>query len=89
MSQIVQVVSMLEVIIKLGDSVFQSREVSGAVWSGVLLLDRSARGVSLVTGTSRCLPVMEFVGVEMGVSDGSDHSLRWSPLVASRSVDCF
>ena len=21
--------------------------------------------------------------------DGSDHSLRWSPEVASRSVDCF
>lgn len=24
-----------------------------------------------------------------GVSDGSDQSLRWSPDVAKRSVDCF
>jgi hypothetical protein len=30
-SQIVQVVSMLDVMIKLGVTVFQSREVSGAV----------------------------------------------------------
>jgi hypothetical protein len=41
---------MLEVIIRLGDTVFQSREVRGAVWSGVLEFDRSASGVSLVVG---------------------------------------
>jgi hypothetical protein len=31
MSQIVHVVSILDVIIRLGETVFQSREVSGAV----------------------------------------------------------
>ena len=45
-SQIVQVVSMLEVMIKLGERVFQSREVSGAVCSGDFELDSNARGVS-------------------------------------------
>lgn len=47
MSQIVQVVSMLEVMMSFGDMVFQSREVNGAVCSGVLELERSASGVSL------------------------------------------
>jgi hypothetical protein len=46
MSHIVHVVSMLEVMISLGDMVFQSRDVSGAVCSGVLELDRRASGVS-------------------------------------------
>ena len=46
MSHIVHVVSMLEVIIKLGDTLFQSSEVRGAVCSGDFELDRSARGVS-------------------------------------------
>lgn len=32
---------------------------------------------------------MEPPGVANGVSDGSDHNLRWSPDVANRSVDCF
>ena len=86
----VHVVSMLEVMIRLGLTVFQSSDVSGAVWSGVLELDRSASGVSFVTGMSRpFLEVMDEPGVGGWVSDGSDHSLRWSPEVASRSVDCF
>lgn len=84
----VQVVSMLEVMIRLGVTVFQSRDVSGAVWSGVLEFDNSARGVSLVVAVSRPGRVMVFPGVE-GVSDGRDHSRRWSPEVARRSVDCF
>ncbi len=46
MSQIVHVVSMDEVIISLGDKVFQSSEVRGAVCSGVLLLDNKASGCS-------------------------------------------
>jgi hypothetical protein len=50
MSHIVQVVSMLDVIIRLGETVFQSRDVSGAVWSGVLELDSKASGVSFVVG---------------------------------------
>ena len=45
-SHIVQVVSMLEVIMRLGESVFQSNEVSGAVCSGDLEFERRARGVS-------------------------------------------
>lgn len=76
MSHIVQVVSMLDVIIKLGDSVFQSREVRGAVWSGVLLFDKSAKGVSLATERSRCRPVMELVEEGPGVSAGKDHNRR-------------
>jgi hypothetical protein len=75
MSQIVQVVSMLEVMIKLGETVFQSRDVRGAVWSGVLELDKSARGVSLVTAVSRPPRVILLLGVA-GVSEGSDHKRK-------------
>ena len=45
-SHIVQVVSMLEVIIKLGDRVFQSSDVRGAVCSGDFEFERSASGVN-------------------------------------------
>jgi hypothetical protein len=51
-SQIVQVVSMLEVIIRLGDIVFQSRDVIGAVCSGDFELESNARGESLAAGIS-------------------------------------
>jgi hypothetical protein len=50
MSQMVQVVSMLEVIIRDGETVFQSRDVRGAVCSGVFELDSRASGVSLLGG---------------------------------------
>jgi hypothetical protein len=90
MSQMVHVVSMLDVMIKLGLTVFQSRDVSGAVWSGVFELESSARGVSFVTGRSRpFLDVIDDPEAGGWISDGSDHSRRWSPEVASRSVDCF
>lgn len=46
MSHIVHVVSMLDVMMSLGDKVFQSNDVRGAVCSGVLEFDRRARGVS-------------------------------------------
>lgn len=46
MSQIVQVVSILEVMMRLGETTFQSREVMGAVCSGDLEFDRRARGES-------------------------------------------
>ena len=46
----VHVVSILEVIIKLGETVFQSRDVSGAVCSGDFEFDRRARGVSFAGG---------------------------------------
>jgi len=52
MSQMVHVVSMLEVMIRLGDTVFQSKDVRGAVCSGVLELESSAKGVSLLAGRS-------------------------------------
>ena len=45
-SQIVQVVSILDVMINLGERVFQSRDVNGAVCSGVFELDSNARGRS-------------------------------------------
>lgn len=49
----VQVVSMLEVMMRLGEMVFQSREVIGAVCSGDLELESNANGESLVVGVSR------------------------------------
>ena len=49
----VHVVSMLDVMMSFGDMVFQSSEVSGAVCSGVLELERRARGVSFCGGGSR------------------------------------
>ena len=89
-SHIVQVVSILEVIIKLGDTVFQSREVSGAVCSGDLELDRSANGVSF---NGACGTEFEERDIELEElyddPEGSDHKRRWSPEVASKSVDCF
>jgi len=71
----VHVVSMLDVMIKLGETVFQSSDVSGAVCSGVLELESKARGVSLVTAASRDARVMLLPGFA-GVSEGSDHSRR-------------
>ena len=50
MSQIVHVVSILEVIIRLGETVFQSSDVRGAVCSGDFELERSASGVSFAAG---------------------------------------
>ena len=87
----VQVVSMLEVMIRLGERVFQSREVRGAVCSGDLELERRARGVSFWTVLGGVLAdrVMELLGLWWEEWEGRDHSRRWSPDVASRSVDCF
>lgn len=63
MSQIVHVVSMLDVMIRLGDKVFQSKEVKGAVCSGDLEFERRARGVSFCTDVSPVLAglVMELL----------------------------
>ena len=52
MSQIVHVVSMLEVMIRLGETTFQSREVIGAVCSGDFEFESSASGVSFCKGAS-------------------------------------
>lgn len=89
MSQIVHVVSILLVMIRLGEMVFQSRDVSGAVWSGVFELERRARGVSLVVGASRFGLVTVLPAWVVWVSEGRDQRRRWSPEVASRSVLCF
>ena len=45
-SQMVHVVSILEVMIRLGERLFQSRDVRGAVCSGDLELESRASGVS-------------------------------------------
>ncbi len=45
-SHIVHVVSMLDVMIKLGETLFQSNDVRGAVCSGDLEFERRARGVN-------------------------------------------
>ena len=77
MSQIVQVVSMLDVMIRLGDTTFQSNDVIGAVCSGDLELERSARGDNFCKGGSRVWEerLMELLVCRLG-SVGSDHSLR-------------
>lgn len=49
----VQVVSILEVMMRLGEIVFQSREVIGAVCSGDFEFESSANGESLDAGASR------------------------------------
>lgn len=94
MSQMVQVVSMLLVMIKLGLMGFQSRLVSGAVKSVLLLLDRSASGVNFCAGGSRNVAgrVMELLRAGVAAEDepegalGMDQRRRWSPEVAIRSV---
>ena len=53
MSQMVHVVSIDDVMMSFGDKVFQSSDVKGAVCSGVLLLESSARGCSLYGAGSR------------------------------------
>ena len=90
MSQMVQVVSMLDVMIRLGETVFQSRDVSGAVCSGDFELDNRANGVNFCTGGSPVLVgrVIEFPCGKIWTA-GRDHSRRWSPEVASRSHGFF
>lgn len=46
----VHVVSILEVMIRLGERLFQSSDVSGAVCSGDFELERRASGVSFWAG---------------------------------------
>lgn len=64
MSQIVQVVSILEVMIRLGDKLFQSSDVRGAVCSGDLEFERRASGVSFCGGNGALLDerVIELFG---------------------------
>lgn len=73
----VQVVSMLDVMIRLGEMVFQSSEVIGAVCSGDLELDKSANGESLAGGASLGLEgrVIELVLCKGWVL-GRDHNRR-------------
>lgn len=90
MSQMVQVVSILEVMMRLGDRTFQSREVIGAVCSGDFELDNSASGASFWIGCS--LEMVDLLIVfdwRDCASFGRDHNRRWSPEVASRSVLCL
>lgn len=76
-SQIVHVVSMLEVMIRLGEMVFQSNAVMGAVCSGDFEFERRARGDSFAGGLSLWLEgrVIEFdVGNVWEL--GKDHKRR-------------
>lgn len=90
MSHIVHVVSMLEVMIRLGDRWFQSKDVRGAVCSGDFEFERRARGVNFWVGCCGLFEGrdIELLGLEDGC-EGKDQSLKWSPEVARRSVDCF
>lgn len=88
------VVSMLLVIMSFGDKVFQSSDVSGAVCSGVFELDKSARGVSFCGGGSLVLTEEDLVTVletfaAAAEAFGRDQRRRWSPEVASKSVELF
>lgn len=76
-SQIVQVVSILDVMIKLGDIVFQSSEVIGAVCSGDFELESNANGDSFAGGASRWLGGRVMVlELGRGWELGSDHKRR-------------
>lgn len=91
-SQIVHVVSIEDVMMSFGESVFQSSDVRGAVCSGVLLFDNKAKGCnfcgacSLVFAAALRLRLLLGAGVE---DCGKLHNRKWSPLVANRSVLCF
>lgn len=88
MSQMVQVVSIEEVMMSFGDMVFQSRLVNGAVCSGVFELLRRANGVSFCGASAGRLLVILFETL-CAEDWGKDHNRKWSPEVARRSVDCF
>ena len=62
---------------RLGDNVFQSSEVKGAVCSGDFELERRASGVSFCGNASLLLDirVMELLALELEL-EGSDHSRR-------------
>src|SRR6202012_3337963 len=90
-SHIVHVVSILLVIINFGDRVFQSRDVNGAVCSGLFELDNNANGVNFCGAGSRVLTVDDRLMVfdcadAVDAAPGRDHKRRWSPEVASKSV---
>ena len=53
--EVLTVVSMLEVMIRLGERLFQSKEVRGAVCSGDFELESNARGVSFWGGNKELL----------------------------------
>lgn len=91
-SHIVHVVSILLVMMSFGESWFQSRDVRGAVCSGVFELERRASGVNFAAGVGFRL-ALEDLGIVLleafCVDEGNDHNRRWSPDVARRSVICF
>ncbi len=76
-SQMVHVVSMLDVMMRLGDRVFQSREVKGAVCSGDFELDKRASGVNFWGIVSLLLDVrvIELLELEL-LLEGNDHSRK-------------
>jgi hypothetical protein len=76
MSQIVHVVSILEVMMRLGEIIFQSSDVIGAVCSGDLEFDKRANGDNLAGAWPPWdRPVIEFV-VCIIWELGNDHRRR-------------
>lgn len=73
-----QVVSIDDVMMSFGESLFQSNEVKGAVCSGVLLLDNKASGCSFCVGASRvlALELRLMLLVMLLVEAGKLHNLR-------------
>lgn len=79
MSQMVHVVSILDVMMSFGDNWFQSSEVRGAVCSGVFEFESNARGASFCVGGG-LLFALDDRGIVLlmtgSLSDGRDHSRR-------------
>lgn len=75
-SQIVQVVSILEVMIRLGEIVFQSNEVIGAVCSGDLEFESKASGDSFAVGACWLADRVMELELGTGCAVGSDHNRR-------------
>lgn len=78
-SQIVHVVSMLDVIMSFGERVFQSNEVNGAVCSGVFEFDSRANGKSFCGAGSLVFTVADrliLLLIIEGWDEGSDHNRR-------------
>lgn len=78
---------MEDVMINEGEIGFQSKLVSGAVKSVDLEFESSASGVSFCVGVAYDREVIELLGDGAADAEGRDHNRRWSPDVASKSVN--
>lgn len=67
---------MLDVIIRLGEMVFQSRDVIGAVCSGDFEFDSKAKGCSFAVGALWLFDRVIVFEAGAGCEAGSDHNRR-------------